>query len=104
MRASRKNRRTPRLGQLAAKLLDAADVLAQHPVQHLAQVAAGVTIVAEEGDPLWRQALAADPHQVLPDLRRNPGVQAVRNDVVELAETRTDLAQVAVDQPRVAEF
>ena len=28
----------------------------------------------------------------------------MRNDLVELAEARTDLAQVAVDQPHVAEF
>ena len=75
-------------------VFDASRVVQQDLTDHLSRVAAGIDVVADERDALGRQAFAADGQQAVAHVRRNPGVEAVGEDVIELAFVRAEIAQV----------
>ena len=69
-------------------------MLAQHLAQHLANVAAGIKVVADQGYARGRQPLPADCEQTVARVLRHPGINAVSNDVIELARLRAQIAQI----------
>ena len=74
-----------------------------HLAQHGGQVGAGVGIVADESDALWRQALVADRQQLIAHCFGNPRINAVRNDVVEWSPRRVDRQNILLNQSAVLE-
>ena len=84
-------------------VFDGSRVVQQDLTDHLARVAAGIDVVADERDALGRQAFAADRQQAIAHVRRNPGVEAVGEDVIELAFVRAEIAQIGHAQIDVGE-
>ena len=78
----------PRVGQVV-------DVEVQHLPHHPAQVAARIHVIAHERDAARREVLCKHREQAVPHLGRDPGIQPVRDDVVELAGVRPEVDQVA---------
>ena len=66
----------------------------QHVPDRLAQARARVHVVADDREPLAGEALCDDAKERLAHLRRNPGVDAVREDVIEAAERGVELDEV----------
>src|SRR5947208_8504270 len=60
-------------------------------------------IVTNVADPLRREVLFEDHHHLLAHCRRDPGIHAVSDDVVELPEACVDIHDVAMQQLDVAE-
>ena len=81
-------------------VFDGSRVVQQDLTDHLSRVAAGIDVVADERDALGRQAFAADRQQAIAHVRRNPGVEAVGEDVIELAFVRAEIAQIGRAQTR----
>ena len=83
-----------RLLQPLAGVLNAAGVKQHEVPQVPAHMAAGQGVVADEGDSVGRQAFPAHPQQGVADLGRHPGVNAMQDDVVELAPIPGDVPKV----------
>jgi hypothetical protein len=71
--------------------------------EHAAGVAAGVGVVADEGDSLGREAFAAEGEEGVADGGRDPGIEAVGEDVVEIGGTGDEVAEVGDTEVEVAE-
>ena len=84
-------------------VFDGSRVVQQDLTNHLSRVAAGIDVVAHERDALGCQAFAADRQQTIAHVRRNPGVEAVGEDVIELAYVRAEIAQICRAQAYVGE-
>ncbi len=96
--------------QKRARLLDAfggigviARVVQHHLTQHDPNVPAWQRVVADEGDSLRRQAIAAETQQTLANVVGHPGVDAMRDDVIEFAESRAGLSQIQHAQVEIGE-
>ena len=96
------------------RLLGARELVARSPrachrpdvAQHAPEVAAGLRVVGDVGDPVRASSAARDRRQQrVARVRRDPAVDAVGDDVVELAEravgqlAHVALAQLDVGQP-----
>ena len=85
----------PRLRDPLLRLADLAQVPAQHLARDLAQVPARQHVIGHVRDAVGRQTVAAGGEQCVAAGRRDPRVDAVRDDEVERAE-RAQRAQVRV--------
>ena len=83
-----------RLVEALASAGHAADVEQHHLAQHLADVAARVGVVAHIGHAHGREPLGAHLQDALLHVGRDPRIQPVRDDVVELAEVVRERAHV----------
>ena len=91
-----------RVRQLFVRLV-ARRAAQHHRIAHdLACLPAGIDVVADVGDAVGREVLAADAQDRVLNRRRHPAVDAVADDVVELAERSVDLRQVDRAQLDVA--
>ncbi len=93
-----------KLARLANALRGAfrvACAIEQHLPQHLAHMAAGLRVVADECDSLGRQALTANRQQAFAHIFGDPRVHTVRQNVIELTPRGADLAQVGHAQSEV---
>src|SRR5690242_14592435 len=79
---------------LALRLSNAADVEKHHFPQHIAQMSAGVGVVAYIRDAIRREALLANLQQPIADRRRNPRVESVCDYVVERSVACRDLTDI----------
>ena len=94
--------RLRRAGELVAGI-DVARVPEPGVAQHAPEVAAGLRVVGDVGDPVRREAGGERRHQRVARVRRDPAVDAVGDDVVELAERAVgQVAHVALAQLDVA--
>lgn len=48
-------------------------------------------VVRDQGDAIWRQYLLADREEFFPNILWNPGINAVRQDLVELSPGGIDI-------------
>jgi hypothetical protein len=69
-----------------------------HVANHSVRRPPGQRVVADIGDTIRREILAADRQHPVADLRRDPRVDAVRDDVVEGAVLRADRGDVVLAQ------
>lgn len=68
-----------------------------------AEMAAGQCVVADEGDSVGSEQLLAEGEQMQADREWDPGVEAVSEDVVELADAGTDIEDVALKDADIGE-
>ncbi len=73
---------------------DGSRVVERHIAQHLPRVPSGQGVVADEADSVRRQPFAADGKQAIADIRRDPRIQTMSHDVVELAVPRANIPQI----------
>ena len=90
-------------GRFLFGIVDALHAVEHHFAQHVAQVAAGQRGVADEGHSLGREELSAEGEQVIPHRLRYPGVDAVRDDVVELPELSACFEQIALKEADICQ-
>lgn len=93
----------PRFGQLFCAGAGAERAEHERVAHHLRDFPTGISVVADIRYAGRRQILAADSHEPLANLRGNPTVDAVRDDVVELAEIRGDVCQAHGEQLDIAQ-
>ena len=74
-----------------------------HLPNHGAHISAGQRVIAHECDALRREQFAAKRQQAVANRLRNPGIETVRDDVIELTEFNTDLQQIAREDADVPE-
>ena len=84
------------VGNIACVILD-------HVPNSTTHVASGQRVVAHEGHAICRQMPRDQRHQMDANLRGNPRVEAVRDDVIEAAEIGGKLTQVEFQQLDVGE-
>ena len=77
-----------------------------HLAQHGAQMRAGQGVVADEGDAMRSQMLAAQRQHRFANLRRHPGKKSVRKDVIKFSLVGGELSDAAMHQRHIlqAEF
>src|SRR5690242_7874918 len=79
------------------------DVVEHHLAKSLAQMTAGVRVVTDEHNSIGRQTRLRDFEDAFANFRRHPGVEAVRDDVVKLAEIRAQIHDVELPEADVGE-
>ena len=72
-------------------LTELADVKAEHLPDQAAQMPTRIGVVAHVGHAVRRQVRGADLENLVLNLIGHPGIHAVANDVIELAEAATDV-------------
>ena len=80
---------------------DPIDVEMQDFPSRLPHAAPGQSIEAHEHDAIWCEASCGHREQSIPHAGRHPGINAVRNDVVEGAMRRRKRGQVLFDQRHI---
>src|SRR6266481_5467002 len=74
-----------------------------HLANHVADMSAGVSIVADIGNAVWREGFRADSQNAIAHRIRHPGIDAVRDDVVERSAARSELHQIEVLKPDIVQ-
>ena len=92
-----------RPGDLFFGILDAPHMTEHHFPDHLAQMTAGQSVVADKGNSVRGEQLAAKGEQAISHGLRNPGIEAVRDDVIELPEFGTHIKEIALKQAHVGQ-
>ncbi len=92
----------PGLGGALARVVHAARVIQHHVAQRAQHVPARIHVVADKCEPVGRQVLLAEGQQGFARIGRHPGIDAVRDDVIEFPQCRRR-AQVETCQTDVAQ-
>jgi hypothetical protein len=93
----------PCLGDLLQGVGDAARIEGHQRARDLARAAARVGVVTDIGDAVRAQMRCADGENPLLDGRRDPRVQAVRDEIVERPEAPGNVLNVLVMEDDIAQ-
>ncbi len=91
-------------GEPLGRRADALEVVGQDVPRHVAQVGAGVGVVAHERDPLRRQQPAGQIQQRPAGGRRDPRIHAVGDHVIDRIDGRERLGLAEVPGPQLHVF
>ena len=80
--------------ELFGRVVDAVRRRHQHVANGLPEAGAGQRVEADEGEPARPETLADDAHQRRTDSVGRPGVDAMGDDIVEVAEPGADIGEV----------
>ena len=96
---SRLNQETKQLkprGNPLQRVFDALRPVKHHFPNHRANKTARLCVVADKCNSIRREQLSAERQQAIAHRLWDPGIEPVRNDVIELAELRPCVEQVAL--------
>src|SRR5690348_9436997 len=78
-------------------------VIDHHVPRKIAGVRIGMCVIAYIANAVRRQVMLENIHNVIANGRRNPGIDAVRDNVIEPAEGGVHIHDVMMEQPDIVQ-
>ena len=94
----------PGLPNTFGRAVESPCAVEHHVADHAAHVPTWKSVVAHIGHARRRQTTAANRENLVLDVGGNPGVDAMRDNVVELAQIASDVAEVGVFELDIGQF